>query len=71
MSLWGEFLAPVKPVCSRTYSVLKSQNIMIKKEIKHLESTLVLGHDNDSEWGAPSFAYKEMIQYNLLHIFEI
>ena len=46
----------VKPVCSRTYSIPKSTDIMLKKEIKWLEKIGALKRTNKSEWVVPSFA---------------
>ena len=62
---WDELKEVAKLVFSRAYPLPKSHKIMLKKENKFLEKIGVLECANDSEWGAPSFAYpKKTVQYN-------
>ena len=42
-------------MCLRADPVPKSQEIMLKKQIKRLENIWVPEREHDSEWGAPSF----------------
>ena len=46
----------VKPVCSRPYPLLRVHEDMSRKEVEGIVNLGVFEEENDSEWGAPSFA---------------
>ena len=46
----------VNPVCLQPYPVLRVHKEMFRKESERLVKLGVLKEENDSEWGAPSFA---------------
>ena len=48
-----------KPICLRPYSVPKVHGEVIKKEVDSLVLQWVIEVENDSEWGAPSFAQRK------------
>ena len=45
-----------KTVCLQPYPVPKVHKAMFREEVERLLNLGVLKEDNDSEWGAPSFA---------------
>ena len=45
-----------KPVCLRPYTVPKVHETKFRNEVERLVSLEVIEEENDSEWGAPSFA---------------
>ena len=54
--LYLELTDEITLVCSRPYTEPRLHEAMFRKEFKRLVNLVVLKEEEDSEWGAPSFA---------------